>query len=363
MKPEIDEASLHTSKKAAGFAAISESSNARHPARGEAVVHNELGFELKKEGRFTEAIIEFENALELRPNDSFALSNLAHIYFIQNNMEQALYFVEKARKANPKNWFACGVLGDILSKSGDLHRAEAAYEEELALNPKAIYAYINLGIVYRKQKKLDAALAILKQGLEIAPEYFRIHLSLGDVYTNLRQYEQAMASYQRAIDLNPTDQYAFNRWLACQIKEGDAEDAVAQLKKVLSIPSRSQNAHLHALLAFQLKNLKRYEEAIGEFQTAVKLNPNSVYFRKHLAFCYSKNGEYAKARELLEPIYKIRSKDALVAAALIKAYLNLHQHGKAQTTLTEALQHQPRNRYLRMMTEELQRVKHAASLL
>jgi len=52
-----------------------------------------------------------------------------------------------------------------------------------------------------------------------------------------------------------------------------------------------------------------------------------------------------------------------VAAALVKTYLNLNEHEKAQTTLTEALQYQPRNRYLRMMTKELQRVKHATSLL
>ena len=336
MTSEVDEVNLHTV----------EFADARR--------HNELGFGLKKEGRLSEAIVEFEKALASRPNDSFALSNLANIHFIQNNMEQALYFVEKARKANPKNWFACGVLGDILARSGDLNGAAAAYEEELALNPKAIYAYINLGMVYRKQKKLHAALTILKQGLECAPENPQLHLKLGDVYTSLRQYEPAMAAYQRAIDLNPADQYAFNRWLACQIKRDNPEDAVAQLKKVLSIPSRSHNAHLHTLLGFQLKNLKRYEEAIDEFQTAVKLNPNSVYFRKHLALCYSKNGEYAKAHVLLEPIYKIRPKDALVAAALVKAYLNLNQHEKAQTTLTEALQHQPRNRYLHLMTKEME---------
>jgi len=316
--------------------------------------HNEIGVALKKESRFVEAIVEFEKALELSPDDSFALSHLAHIHFIQNDIEQALYFIEKARKANPRNWFACGILGNILVKSGDLGGAEAAYEEEIALNPNAIYAYISLGSVYRKQKKLNAALAILKQGLEIEPENSQLHSALGDVYANLRQYERAMASYQRAIDLNPTDQYAFNRWLACQIKRDNPEDAVAQLKKVLSIPSRSQNAHLHASLAFQLKNLKRYEEAIEEFQTAVKLNPNSVYFRKHLALCYSKNSEYSKARELLEPIYKIRPKDALVAAALVKAYLNLNQHEEAQATLTEALQHQPQNRYLRLMAKEME---------
>ena len=336
MKPKVDEVNLHTV----------ESSDVWH--------HNELGFGLKKEGRLSEAIVEFEKALELRPSDSFALSNLANIHFIQNDMEQALYFVEKARKASPKNWFACGVLGDILAKSGDLSGAEAAYEEELALNPRAIYAYINLGMVYRKQRKLDAALATLKQGLEIAPENYRLHLALGDVYTKQGECEQAMNSYQRAIDLNPANQYAFNRWLACQIKRDNPEDAATQLKKVLSIPSRSQNAHLHALLGFQLKNLKRYEEAIDEFQIAVKLNPNSVYFRKHLALCHSKNGEYARACELLEPIYKIRSKDALVVAALVKAYLNLHQHEKAQTALTEALQHQPRNRYLRLMAKEME---------
>ena len=180
---------------------------------------------------------------------------------------------------------------------------------------------------------------------------------MGDVYAALGQNEQAMAQYQQAMELAPDDEYAFNRWLACQLKQRNSETAVLQLKQVLKIPSRRQNAHLHALLALQLKNLRRYDEAIAELETAVKLNPNSIYFRRHLAFCYSKNGEYSKVLELLLPIYKIRSQDALAAAAIVKAYLNLNEHKKAQAVLNEALEHQPNDRYLRLMVSQLEKAK------
>ena len=315
--------------------------------------HNEQGLAHKRGRHWDEAIAEFEQSLALNPDDSFALSNLAHIYLIQNNLQQAQHFVEKARKSNPSNWFACGLQGDILASLGDLAGATSAYEEQLALKSDAIYAYINLGIVYRKQGKLDAALSILKQGLEIAPQMPKLYHVLGDVYAAMKQNEQAMAQYQRAIELDANDDYAFNRWLACQLKQKNPEAAVIELKQVLKIPSRRQNAHLHVLLALQLKNLKRYEEAIAELQTAVKLNPNSVYFRTQLAFCYSKNGEYTKVIELLNPIHKIRPKDALVAAAMVKAYLNLNEHQQAQRILDNSLKHQPNNRYLKMMAKKL----------
>jgi tetratricopeptide (TPR) repeat protein len=319
--------------------------------------HNKQGLIHKRGKRWDEAIAEFEQTLALNPDDNFASSNLAHIYLIQNDLQQAQHFVEMARKSNPNDWFACGLQGDILGRLGDLAGATSAYEEQLALKPDAIYAYVNLGIVYRKQGKLNAALSILKQGLEISPKMPKLYHVLGDVYAALKQNEQAMAQYQRAIELDANDDYAFNRWLACQLKQKNPEAAVIELKQVLKIPSRRQNAHLHVLLALQLKNLKRYEEAIAELQTAVKLNPNSAYFRTQLAFCYSKNGEYTRVIELLNPIYKMRPKDALVAAAMVKAYLNLNERQQAQTILDNSLKHQPNNRYLRMMAKKLQETK------
>ncbi|MBM3236856.1 tetratricopeptide repeat protein [Candidatus Poribacteria bacterium] len=319
--------------------------------------HNKQGLIHKREKHWDEAIAEFEQTLKFSPDNTFALSNLAHIYFIQNDPQQAQHFVEMARKSNPNDWFACGLQGDILGRLGDLAGATSAYEEQLALKPDAIYAYVNLGIVYRQQGKLNAALSILKQGLEIAPQMPKLYHVLGDVYAALKQNEQALAQYQRAIELNANDDYAFNRWLACQLKQKNPETAVTELKQVLKIPSRRQNAHLHVLLALQLKNLKRYEEAIAELQTAVKLNPNAEYFRTQLAFCYSKNGEYARVIELLKPIYKMRPQDALVAAAMVKAYLNLNERQQAQTILDDSLKHQPNNRYLLMMKKKLQNAK------
>ncbi len=329
--------------------------NSNSIQRSDARYHNERGLAYKRERHFDEAVVEFEQSLALNPDDSFALANLAHIYLIRNDLRQAQHLVERARKANPNNWFACGLQGDILARSGDLAGASSAYEEQLALKSDAIYAYINLGIVYRKQGRRDAALSILTRGLEVAPDTPKLYNALGDVYAALRQYEQAQAQYQRAIELNSEDQYAFNRWVACQIKQQGPEAAVEQLRQVLKIPSRQKNAHLHALLGLQLKKLKRYEEAIAAMQKAVQLNPQSIYFRIQLAFCYSKNSEYPKVLELLEPIYNIRSKDALVAAAMVKAYLHLNKHEKAQTVLKEAMEHQPDSPYLRMMAAELRR--------
>jgi tetratricopeptide (TPR) repeat protein len=323
----------------------------------EARYHNKRGLTHKREKRWDEAIAAFEQTLALNPNDSFALSNLAHIYLIQNNFQQARRLIEKARKSNPSDWFACGLQGDILSRLGDLDSAASAYEEQLALKSDAIYAYINLGIVYRKQGKLDSALSILKRGLEIAPQMPKLHHALGDVYAALGQNKQAMKQYRKAIDLDANDEYAFNRWIACQLKQKNPEDAVAELRQILKIPSRRQNAHLHVLLALQLKNLRRYEEAITELQTAVTLNPNSIYFRQQLAFCYSKNGEYNKVLELLTPIYKMCPRDALLAAALAKAYLNLNEYQQAKKILDNAMKYQPNNFYLRMMAEKLKEAK------
>ena len=51
--------------------------------------HKDRGMAYKQEGRFPEAIAEFESALETEPDDHFALSHLAHIYLLQDKPQEA----------------------------------------------------------------------------------------------------------------------------------------------------------------------------------------------------------------------------------------------------------------------------------
>ncbi len=319
--------------------------------------YKDRGIAYKQEGRFPEAIAEFEKALEANPDDAFALSNLAHIYLQQGKLEESSRLIDRSLKVNPGNPFAHSIKGEILFGEDNMEEAAAVFEEVLNLKPDDAYAHSKLGVIYRKQGRMEEAASILKRGLEISPDDPSLHHALGDVYAWLGDDEEAVVEYQKAIDLDPEDEYAFRGLLSSRTKGRDVKSNISQLQKVLKIPSRRQNPHLHALLAKYLKQDKQYEAAADEFREALKLQPRSLYFQIQLAFCYSKLEQYSRVIELLEPIHRVRPRDPLITQALAKAYAGMDRIEDARKLLIDILYIYPNNRSLRLALTRLGKSK------
>jgi len=64
-------------------------------------VHDNLGVVLKQHGRVTEALQEFERAVELEPNDPLALNNLATIYCRIGRRQECGALLKKATSIMP----------------------------------------------------------------------------------------------------------------------------------------------------------------------------------------------------------------------------------------------------------------------
>jgi tetratricopeptide (TPR) repeat protein len=131
------------------------------------------------------------------------------------------------------------------------------------------------------------------------------------------------------------------------VRNQSSQQAIDQLRQLLKIPSRHRNPHLHAQLGLQLKKQGAYKEATEELEIAVKLKPNSIYFRTQLAFCYSKQEAYHKSLPLLEQVFEIRSEDTQIIGAMAKAYFHLGELDRAKQSLTQAIKKAPHDRYLR----------------
>jgi len=311
----------------------------------------------KQDGRISEAITELDRFLESNSDDVFALSHLAHVYLLQNKLDESGRLIDRALKIDPSNAFANKIKGDILFIEGNMSESATIFEGLINLKPDDTYAYGKLGVIYRKQGKPENALSILKRGIEIAPDDPALHRALGDVYSQSGNDEEAVAEYQKAVEIDPEDEYAFRGIVSSKSKEKDIKTAITQLQKVLKIPSHSQNPHLHALLGTYLKQQKQYENAASEFREALKLNPNSIYFQTQLAFCYSKAEQYQRVIELLEPINRIRTHDPLIIQTLAKAYTSVGRLEDARRILIDILYVYPNDHALRSALMKVGRSK------
>ena len=92
-------------------------------------------------------------------------------YAVRGNLTQAMFDFNKAIEINPDDTNAYTDRGVIYAEQGDLTQAISDFNKAIAINPKNEKAYCNRGIAYYQQGNPPQALLDYNKAIEINPNY------------------------------------------------------------------------------------------------------------------------------------------------------------------------------------------------
>lgn len=131
------------------------------------------GWELYKERKFNEAVIQFSNAIPLSSDDdstSIAYTGIGASYFLLKDYEKAEDAMNKALSLNPNNNRAHTGLGFIyLFDSKDYNKAEEEFSQALSIDQNDDDAYAGLCGIYYNLKDYDKSKEECNKSLSINP--------------------------------------------------------------------------------------------------------------------------------------------------------------------------------------------------
>jgi len=153
---------------------------------GNFIAHYNLGEALAQQGRLSEAISHFEQALLLQPDSA-----------------DAQY-----------DW------GLMLGKQGNWPDAIPHFERALQLKPDFAKAHCNLGFALAQQGKLDAAIRHYERAIQLRPAYAKAHCNLGYLFLQRRQWNEAILHFERALQLEPDYVEARNNLAVALAQQG-----------------------------------------------------------------------------------------------------------------------------------------------
>ncbi|MGC9357240.1 MAG: tetratricopeptide repeat protein [Anaerolineae bacterium] len=131
--------------------------------------HLEQGRTYAEQGELDKAIVEFEKAIALDPNNATLHNDLAAAYYQQGRIDEAV----------------------------------ATWEQALEIDSELADTHYNLGLVYAGQGKLDEAITKWEETLQIDPNYANAHKNLGIAYTEQGRLEEAVAEFETYLQLKP----------------------------------------------------------------------------------------------------------------------------------------------------------------
>jgi tetratricopeptide (TPR) repeat protein len=213
--------------------AIADFNQALQLDPNDARIHYNLGTALLKKGRFEEAIASFQRAVQANPAYAGAHNNLGEALRCQGRVEEAIVSLTEAVRLKPNFPEAHNNLGNALFDLGRVEEAKGAYQQALHLRPDYAEAHNNLGIALRVRGSPDEALAEFQHALRLKPDYAEAHNNLGLALLDQGRFDDAKACYQEALRLKPDFAEALTSLGALYKVQGKADEALRQFRQAL----------------------------------------------------------------------------------------------------------------------------------
>jgi cytochrome c-type biogenesis protein CcmH/NrfG len=131
--------------------------------------HQYLGFILKQQWRFDEAIPQFETVLRYAPDSVPAHTCLGDSQVLSGHMEEGVKELETAIRLDPTYADAHCFLANALSMQERDEEAIRQYEEAIRWNPNFPAAHNNLGKLFWKQGRLQEACDQFREAVRLRP--------------------------------------------------------------------------------------------------------------------------------------------------------------------------------------------------
>src|SRR5271165_1772169 len=154
------------------------------------LAQNTVGLIFFARGQWDEAVIQFQNVLEIYPNFADAHCNLGSALFQRGQQDEGVAQFQKALQINPNLAEAHSNLGNIFLQKGRLDEAIAQFQEVLEINPGSFATHYNLGNALFQKGHLEEAITQFQEVLRWNPDFGAAQDSLAKVQALVRRREQ-----------------------------------------------------------------------------------------------------------------------------------------------------------------------------
>lgn len=304
---------------------------------------------LMEQRNYSDAAVEFEQALKAEPNDDDLRIQYATCLFAQERNDDARKQFEILRQRRG-DWPGLEYYLGILDYRAADYASAIRRLQPLKARPAFPKAAFYLGLAYLSAGQKTPALENLERAAKVNPSDSQVHYRLARVYSTDGRTGDAKREYELYRDLDDNQRLAEDYGHACmdalatqsidqarpicrKVTDSHASDprrlillgrlyaqarafadAVAPLEQAVELDPESFDAW--NLLGASLFSLHRYQDALTPLRKAVLLNPRFFDSLNLLAASLHILGDDRAALPFLERAHELNPNDAAVTAAL-----------------------------------------------
>lgn len=268
---------------------------------------------------------------------------IGEAYLNADKLPEAQQYAELAKKVNSKSAAASVLQGDIALSQKNAGLASQKYEEAIYFEPHFVDAYLKYANIY---KSANASLAIekLEQLKTFEPDNAEIDRKLAEIYYLKNNFDKAAEAYSRfAMKPNATEKdlvkYAFTLFLKHDFEKSlevanmglqknprhaafnrlamynytdmkRFDEAIKAADIFFHEVDKADYSYLdYMYYGHLLEALKKYDEAVEQYEKAVALDPTKTDLFRNISSAYEQKNEYRKAIDAFKKYYTSLEKE------------------------------------------------------
>lgn len=211
------------------------------------------------------------------------------------NAQKAIQLFSSCLEIDPNSSAAMYELANIHASNGDFTSASLLLEKAISLNPSNKWYKLLLAQIYQQTNKFSEAADIYTELLKVEPENLQYRYMQAALLTNANRLDQALQAYDKM-----EQKYGINEQVSVAkqqiyISMGKVDKAFEEINKL--IEAFPGEAKYYGLLADLYQSQGDKENALKYYKKILELDPENGFVHFSLANYYFKNGELEKAFE------------------------------------------------------------------
>jgi tetratricopeptide (TPR) repeat protein len=181
------------------------------------------------------AVTLFSKCLEINPNSSSAMFELAKIHFSSGDQTSSALLLEKAINLSPDNKWYKILLAQIYQQGKQFQKAADLYQDLYAHDPENLeYLYMNAALL-NSAEKYDLSLKAYDELEKKVGVNDQISVEKQQIYQAEGKKKEALKELQKLVDLNPKEPRYYGLLADFYLSEKDEANALKNYMKILEI--------------------------------------------------------------------------------------------------------------------------------
>ncbi|MGB0123991.1 MAG: tetratricopeptide repeat protein [Silvibacterium sp.] len=288
------------------------------------------------------AIPELESVVALDPKNVDAQGNLGVLLYFQNDYIKAIPHLRAALAIQPSLPKIQVLLGLAEKRTGDPAAASRDLEASLpALKGQHLQIEAGLELVDLDTASgdLTGAATILEELRQADPENKEV------LYAAYQTYSDLAGESMLTLSLVAPDSAQMHQVMAHEdVRQGNTNGAIAQYREAIAVNPRLPGVHFElAEVLSSSDDLKEKQQALPEYEEALRQNPLDVKTRCRLGEIYLQKSDLPRAYSYYSKAVELQPENAEANFGLAKTLIAMNQQTKALPILERAVQLEPTN--------------------